>query len=51
VLEEFEPEPLPLSLVYPHARLLSARVRSFVDFTSARLRPAFASKSIRTQRR
>ena len=47
VLEEFEPEPLPLSLVYPHARLLSARVRSFVDFTSARLRPAFASKSIR----
>jgi DNA-binding transcriptional LysR family regulator len=51
VLEEFEPEPLPVSLVYPHARLLSARVRAFVDWTSARLRPALASKSMRAPRR
>jgi DNA-binding transcriptional LysR family regulator len=38
VLQEFETEPLPVSLVYPHARLLSARVRVFVDWMSVRLR-------------
>ena len=32
VLTEFEPEPLPLSLVIPHHRLLSTRVRIFVDW-------------------
>ncbi|MEN8176508.1 MAG: LysR family transcriptional regulator [Pseudomonadota bacterium] len=32
VLTEFEPEPLPLSLVFPQNRLLSTRVRSFVDW-------------------
>jgi DNA-binding transcriptional LysR family regulator len=51
VLEKFEPEPLPVSLVYPHARLLSARVRAFVDWTSAQLPPALASKSMRAPRR
>jgi len=38
VLEQFEPAPLPVSIVYPHAKLLSARVRSFVDWTIERLR-------------
>ncbi|VAW77262.1 Transcriptional regulator, LysR family [hydrothermal vent metagenome] len=32
VLTNFEPEPVPLSLVYPHVRLLSARVRAIVDW-------------------
>lgn len=32
VLEEFEAPPLPLSVVYPHARLLPARTRVFVDW-------------------
>jgi DNA-binding transcriptional LysR family regulator len=31
VLEEFETEPLPVHVVYPHTRLLSTRVRAFVD--------------------
>ncbi|MEN8133330.1 MAG: LysR family transcriptional regulator [Pseudomonadota bacterium] len=32
VLTEFEPEPMPLNLVYPHVRLLSTRVRAMVDW-------------------
>ncbi|MEN8132341.1 MAG: LysR substrate-binding domain-containing protein [Pseudomonadota bacterium] len=32
VLTEFEPEPMPLSLVYPHARLLSSMVRAMIDW-------------------
>ena len=38
VLEAFEPPPTPVSIVYPQARLLSARVRAFVDWTAAGLR-------------
>ncbi len=34
VLTDFELDPVPLSLVYPHARLLSARVRVMVDWLS-----------------
>lgn len=32
VLTDFEPPPIPLSLVYPHTRLLSSRVRVMVDW-------------------
>ena len=32
VLEPFELPPRPISIVYPHARLLPARVRAFIDF-------------------
>jgi DNA-binding transcriptional LysR family regulator len=38
VLGEFEPAPLPIHVIYPHARLLSANVRAFVDWTVPRLR-------------
>jgi DNA-binding transcriptional LysR family regulator len=31
VLVEFEPPPLPIHIVYPTSRLLSAKVRAFVD--------------------
>jgi DNA-binding transcriptional LysR family regulator len=31
VLEEFEQAPLPIHIVYPTSRLLSAKVRTFVD--------------------
>jgi DNA-binding transcriptional LysR family regulator len=31
VLREFEPRPLPIQLVYPTSRLLSAKVRTFVE--------------------
>lgn len=32
VLESFEQPPRPISIVYPHARLLPARTRAFVDW-------------------
>lgn len=32
VLERFERAPRPISIVYPHARLLPARTRAFIDF-------------------
>jgi DNA-binding transcriptional LysR family regulator len=40
VLEGFEPEPLPVNIVYPHARLQSTRVRAFVDQCAETLRKA-----------
>lgn len=36
VLCDFEPEPLPISVVYPHARHLAGKVRALVDFLAAR---------------
>lgn len=38
VLAAFEPPPLPIHLVYPHARLLSANVRALVDAACKGLR-------------
>jgi DNA-binding transcriptional LysR family regulator len=38
VLEEFELDPLPVQLIYPHSRLLSTKVRAFVDVCVGRLR-------------
>jgi DNA-binding transcriptional LysR family regulator len=35
VLADLEPPPLPISVVYPTTRLLSAKVRAFVDLASA----------------
>jgi DNA-binding transcriptional LysR family regulator len=32
VLERFEPQPQPVSLVYPHARLLPVRTRMLIDW-------------------
>ncbi len=32
VLEEFEPPPIPVSLVYPEARLISTRLRALIDW-------------------
>ena len=31
VLEEFENEPQPIQVIYPHSKLLSTKVRAFVD--------------------
>lgn len=36
LLCDFEPAPLPISVVYPHARHLAGKVRAFVDFLVAR---------------
>jgi len=38
VLSGFEPPPRPVSLLVPHARLLPARTRAFVDWMSRDLR-------------
>ena len=35
VLDEFETPVVPIHVVYPHARLLSAKVRAFVDYLAA----------------
>lgn len=32
MLEDFEPPPRPVNVIYPHARLLPARTRAFVDW-------------------
>ena len=42
VLRDFEPPPLPVNIVYPHARLLSTRVRVFLDWLAKKLPPALA---------
>ncbi|MEM8789048.1 MAG: LysR substrate-binding domain-containing protein [Pseudomonadota bacterium] len=38
VLEDFEPEPLPIHLVHVEGRRAAAKVRSFIDFARERLR-------------
>ena len=38
VLEEFETEPVPVQITYPHTRRLSTTVRAFVDECVRKLR-------------
>jgi DNA-binding transcriptional LysR family regulator len=38
VLREFEPEPLPVSLIHAGADLIPLKIRSFLDFAAPRLR-------------
>ncbi|MDP2017016.1 LysR family transcriptional regulator [Hydrogenophaga sp.] len=38
VLENFEDAPRPIHVVYPHARLLPARTRAFIDFIRQELK-------------
>jgi DNA-binding transcriptional LysR family regulator len=38
VLEKFEMEPTPIQVVYPQARLMSNKVRAFVDECVGKLR-------------
>jgi DNA-binding transcriptional LysR family regulator len=45
VLRDFEPAPLPIHVIYPHARLLSSNVRAFVDWTVPRLRQRMRPRS------
>jgi DNA-binding transcriptional LysR family regulator len=44
VLESFEPPPRPISLVYPHARLLPMRTRVFIDWMRKELQGLNALK-------
>ena len=34
ILNQYEPEPQPINLVYPHSRLMATRVRTLVDWFS-----------------
>jgi DNA-binding transcriptional LysR family regulator len=47
VLADFEPAPLPIHVIYAHARLLSSNVRAFVDWTVPQLRKRLASGAAR----
>jgi DNA-binding transcriptional LysR family regulator len=38
ILEDFEPEPTPIHILYPHARLLSAKVRALIDYLAGQWR-------------
>jgi DNA-binding transcriptional LysR family regulator len=38
VLCDYEPEPVPVSLVYPGSRLIPLKLRSFIDFAAPRLK-------------
>jgi len=38
VLKKFEPEPLPINLIYVQERRLTAKLRAFLDFATPRLR-------------
>jgi len=42
VLEDFQPPPQPVSIVYPHARLLPARTRAFIEAAQRELGPVLA---------
>ena len=43
VLQPFEPEPLPVHLVYPAPSLLTLKLRAFLDFAAPRLKAALVS--------
>mgnify|MGYP001604156094 CR=1 FL=1 len=47
ILEDYEPEPIPIHVVYREGRRAPARVRAFVDFAVGRLR---AERSVRLER-
>jgi len=44
VLEAFEMPPQPVHVVHQEGRLVSARVRAFVDFMAQRLRKELSAK-------
>lgn len=44
VLENYEADPVPVSLVYPQARLVSARLRAFIDWVVPRMRATLSPK-------
>ncbi|HEY0328929.1 MAG TPA: LysR family transcriptional regulator [Rhodopseudomonas sp.] len=44
VLRKFEPPPLPIHIVYPTSRLLSAKVRTFIDLVIERADWRFAAR-------
>ena len=48
ILEDFEPEPLPVSLLHREDRLPQAKVQRFIAFAAPRLRAALKAQSGRS---
>jgi DNA-binding transcriptional LysR family regulator len=46
LLDNFTPAPVPVNLVYPPSRLVSTKLRAFVDFAAPRLRATLDSLSL-----
>ena len=46
VLDQFSPPPAPVHIVYPQGRLVTPKVRAFVDFARPRLRAALDTLSV-----
>ena len=46
VLEDFEPEPMPVSLVYAAQGLLPLKLRAFIDFAVPRLKAKFPNLAL-----
>lgn len=46
VLPDHAPPPVPVQLVYPESRLVTPKVRAFVDFSTPRLRAALGELSL-----
>jgi len=44
-LEQFEPAPWPVNLVYPGGRILPLKLRAFIDFATLRLKPILSDSS------
>jgi DNA-binding transcriptional LysR family regulator len=44
LLERLEPPAMPVTIVYPHSRLLSTKVRLFVDESAPKLRASLAGR-------
>ena len=46
VLQEFEPAPMPVSLVYGGQGMLAQKIRAFLDFTAPRLKAVLRSAAV-----
>ena len=46
ILDNFTPPPVPVHLVYPQSRLVSSKLRAFIDFASPRLRATLDSLNL-----
>lgn len=46
VLADYEPEPLPVNLVYLEQNLLPRKTRAFLDFVAPRIRDSVAKATV-----
>ena len=46
LLDDFTPPPVPVHLVYPQSRLVSSKLRAFIDFAAPRLHATLDSLSL-----